>query len=433
MTADTGGSVRLDPPREVRRIAARLTDAGFETWCVGGAVRDALLGQSHADWDLATSATPPEVRALFDRTVPLGIEFGTVGVIDRQGVMHEVTTFRRDVQHDGRHAVVEYGVSLDDDLARRDFTINAIAYSPATDEIRDPFGGREDLRRGTVRAVGDADARMVEDRLRALRALRFAGRYGFDIDGQTWSAIVASAPFLPRLSRERVRQEIEKTMDQVRRPSTSFMLWQQSGAFRSLIPELHNATEAALRAADHIGTPDATRRPERAEARKCNRLATLFLDLAPADARRTLEGLRSSNRVTVAVTHQVKCWHDLGAAMRQSIEGPAATDATFRRWVAIVGRTHFGDFMRIAAARWVAEGAALTSLKASYQRGNRIAWNDPLAMADLAIDGADLLELGVPAGPAIGATLRRLLDVVIEDPSRNQREVLLELARPAAT
>jgi tRNA nucleotidyltransferase (CCA-adding enzyme) len=215
MTADTGGSVRLDPPREVRRIAARLTDAGFETWCVGGAVRDALLGQSHADWDLATSATPPEVRALFDRTVPLGIEFGTVGVIDRQGVMHEVTTFRRDVQHDGRHAVVEYGVSLDDDLARRDFTINAIAYSPATDEIRDPFGGREDLRRGIVRAVGDADARMVEDRLRALRALRFAGRYGFDIDDQTWSAIVASAPFLPRLSRERVRQEIEKTMDQV--------------------------------------------------------------------------------------------------------------------------------------------------------------------------------------------------------------------------
>jgi copper chaperone CopZ len=221
--------------------------------------------------------------------------------------------------------------------------------------------------------------------------------------------------------------------DQTPWPSTSFMLWQQSGAFRSLIPELHNATEAALRAADHIGTPDATRRPERAEARKCNRLSTLFLDLAPADARRTLEGLRSSNRVTVAVTHQVKCWHDLGAAMRQSIEGPAATDATFRRWVAIVGRTHFGDFMRIAAARWVAEGAKLTSLKASYQRGNRIAWNDPLAMADLAIDGADLLELGVPAGPAIGATLRRLLDVVIEDPSRNQREVLLELARPAAT
>ena len=123
----------LNPPKTVRGIVKRLEDAGFETWCVGGAVRDALLGHPHLDWDLATRATPQEVRKLFKRTVPVGIEFGTVGVLDDDNVMHEVTTFRRDVNTDGRHAVVEFGASLDDDLARRDYTINAIAYSPSKD------------------------------------------------------------------------------------------------------------------------------------------------------------------------------------------------------------------------------------------------------------------------------------------------------------
>src|SRR5919202_5263011 len=149
----------LNPPETVREIARRLERAGFEAWCVGGAVRDALLGHPHLDWDLATSATPAEVRRLFRRTVPVGLEFGTVGVLDRNGTMHEVTTFRRDVRTDGRHAVVEFGASLDDDLARRDFTINAIAYSPARRTLHDPFGGRQDLARGVVRAVGDAPTR----------------------------------------------------------------------------------------------------------------------------------------------------------------------------------------------------------------------------------------------------------------------------------
>src|SRR3954464_11657657 len=161
---------RLDPPETVRGIAKRLEEAGFETWCVGGAVRDALLGHPHLDWDLATAAKPDQVRKLFKRTVPVGIEFGTIGVLDDDNVMHEVTTFRRDVQTDGRHAVVEFGASLDDDLARRDYTINAIAYSASRNVLHDPFGGRDDLARRLVRAVGDPDQRMAEDRLRALRA-----------------------------------------------------------------------------------------------------------------------------------------------------------------------------------------------------------------------------------------------------------------------
>src|SRR3954469_6212887 len=189
---------RLNPPKPVLAIASQLEEAGFETWCVGGAIRDALLGHPHLDWDLATAATPTQMRDLFGarRTIPIGVDFGTVGVLDRDGKMHEVTTFRRDVQTDGRHAVVEFGVSLEDDLARRDFTINAIAYSPRRDEIRDPFDGRADLERKIVRAVGDPEQRMREDRLRALRAIRFAARFGFAIDDATRRAIEASAPHL---------------------------------------------------------------------------------------------------------------------------------------------------------------------------------------------------------------------------------------------
>jgi tRNA nucleotidyltransferase (CCA-adding enzyme) len=348
-------------------------------------------------------------------------------VLDKQGVMHEVTTFRRDVKHDGRHAVVEFGVSLDDDLARRDFTINAIAFSPSTGELRDPFGGQEDLKRGVLRAVGEPSARMKEDRLRALRAFRFAGRFEFEIDPPTWQAIVESAPFLPRLSRERVHQEIEKTMEQVRRPSRTLMLWRRSGAFASLIPELANASDASLTAADCVGLPDATKRPELAQGRARNRLTTLFLELPPADARRTLEGLRTSNKEIDWVTRQVESWHALGAEMREALAATRVDDTALRRWAATTGRTYFADLVRVASARWAAEGKPV-SVTAAYRRGTKIAFRDPLSVGDLAIDGNDLMDLGFHAGPAIGETLRRLLDVVIEDPSKNQRDTLLALA-----
>jgi tRNA nucleotidyltransferase (CCA-adding enzyme) len=200
-----GEHVRLHVPAPVVRIAATLEDAGHETWCVGGAVRDALLGIPHLDWDLATAAPPPQVRRLFRRTVPKGIEFGTVSVFDDAGVEHEVTTFRRDVRTDGRHAVVEFGASLDEDLARRDLTINAVAYHPLRETLHDPFGGRDDLARRVVRAVGEPEARMREDRLRALRAIRFAARFDFQIEPRTWDAIRGSAPHLGRLSAERVK------------------------------------------------------------------------------------------------------------------------------------------------------------------------------------------------------------------------------------
>jgi tRNA nucleotidyltransferase (CCA-adding enzyme) len=425
----------LRPPKAVREIAATLEGAGHETWCVGGAVRDALLGRSHLDWDLATAATPDEVRRLFRRTVALGVDFGTVGVIDRQGIMHEVTTFRRDVQTDGRHAVVEFGVSLDDDLARRDFTINAIAFSPRTGALHDPFDGRADLQRRLLRAVGTPADRMREDRLRALRALRFAARFGFEIERTTWDAIVASAPHLTRLSRERVRQELEKSMDQVTEPSRALALWQRSGALEVLIPELASVPDLAFRAADAIASPDATSRPELASARRRNRLTTLFLDLEPEIVRRVLRSLRFSNRDVDWIVHVVGCWRELSGPMAMRLtQGGAAPDEDLRRWAARTRRTVFRDFFRVACARWRAERAFARTvpprdgIAAAYRRGLRAAYRDPVELADLAIDGEDLAAVGIPAGPRVGEILRALLDAVLGDPSLNERGALLSLA-----
>ena len=429
----------LDPPPTVREIADTLEAAGFEAWCVGGAVRDALLGRPHLDWDIATSATPADVQKLFRRTIPVGIEFGTVQVLDRYRVGHEVTTFRRDVDTDGRHAVVEFGASLDEDLSRRDFTINAIAYSPRLGSVHDPFEGRRDLERRLVRAVGDARERMKEDRLRALRALRFAARFDFTIEPETWEAIRQSAPYLTRLSRERVQQELEKTMNQVGRPSTALELWRESGALGVLIPELANQPREAFLAADHIALPDSTSREELAAARRVNRLATLFLGVPATVTRRALLELRFSKRHLSWIGDLVESWSELEPRMAASMargRGEPA-DAELRRWVARIGRTKVRDFVRVTVARWRANSPdsgtpLLDAAPGLYRRLVRIAYRDPVAIGDLAVDGNDLMEVGGPGGPRIGATLQALLERVLEDPSRNQRDVLLATAREVA-
>src|SRR5947199_3861454 len=183
---------RLPIPPEVLKIAQQLEKAGYETWCVGGAIRDNLLGLENHDFDLTTAAPPEELLRLFKRTVPVGSEHGTVAVLDAHNRPHEVTTFRRDIKTDGRHAVVEFGVSLMDDLARRDFTINAIAYHPGRHEWRDPFKGVDDLERRLIRSVGDPNWRFQEDYLRILRALRFSARFEFRIHGHTLDAAKAN-------------------------------------------------------------------------------------------------------------------------------------------------------------------------------------------------------------------------------------------------
>jgi len=422
---------RLSPPKEVLEIAAKLRENGFETWCVGGAVRDALLGYSHLDWDLATSATPPEVMRLFRRTVPVGIAFGTVGVLDRTGRMHEVTTFRHDVKTDGRHAEVQFGASLEEDLARRDFTINAIAYDPDTGELRDPFRGRRDLELRLIRAVGDAEQRMREDRLRALRALRFAARFGFEIDDATWKAICNSAPHLGRLSAERVKQELEKTMEQVARPSVAFERWRASGALGALVSPLHEAPGERFSAVDFLPMPGLAGRPQR----RLLRLSMLFYGDPRRAAEEALRALKFSNAESSWIVRLADARARLGAAVDAAmLRADGVTDAELRRWAADVGRTAVASFWRLNAALWSARrlageiAPAASSVCSAHRRLVRIAYRDPIEIGDLHVDGEDLVAAGIPKGPALGATLRKLLEAVIEDPTLNQRALLLALA-----
>ncbi|MEP6905599.1 MAG: CCA tRNA nucleotidyltransferase, partial [Gemmatimonadales bacterium] len=423
-----------NPPSEVLRIARTLETAGFDTWCVGGAVRDALLGLQHLDWDLATAARPNEIRNLFPRTIPVGIEFGTVGVLDDNGVMHEVTTYRRDVHTDGRHPVVEFGATLDEDLSRRDYTINAIAFGPTTKELRDPFNGQSDLENRIVRAVGEPSERIREDRLRALRAIRFAARFDFQIEPQTWDAIVASAPHLTRLSAERVKQEIEKTMEQVRFPSRAFRLWRDSGALASLVPSLAGITDVHLAALDHLRIPGLPGRPQR----KVARLTALFAAAPPRDIMTTLKALRFSNSDSKWIAGVVAAWRELAETLTTSMmQTDPPPDSALRRWAAAAGRTRFASVLRLADAMWWAKREAgvpapsKSRVASVYRRAIRIAYNDPIEIADLAIAGDDLEKLGI-TGPAVGRTLRRLLQNVINEPALNTHERLLAMASDAS-
>jgi tRNA nucleotidyltransferase (CCA-adding enzyme) len=391
MTASGLPTLR-DLPPEVSEIAATLEGAGFETWCVGGALRDRLLGHPSVDVDLATAATPEQVQRLFPRTIAVGLRFGTVGVLDRRRILHEVTTFRKDVETDGRHAVVEYGATLEEDLARRDFTINALAYHPIREEWRDPHGGAADLRRGLVRAVGDPARRFAEDYLRILRALRFAARFDFAIEPATWQAAVTGAPGLAGLSAERVRDEWFKGLMTSTSLARLVALWADVGAAAVWLPELQRNS---LPAADAPALRDPV-------------VLTAALTSAPHEV---LARMRASNEEIAR-----------GRALHAGPAAPSSDDPRdVRRWMA-AAEAATDDLLQLATLMagspppWV---AVVGGIRARSEATSR---------SQLAITGADLLGLGIPAGPELGRLLSRLLDAVLEDPARNTRERLLALA-----
>jgi tRNA nucleotidyltransferase (CCA-adding enzyme) len=382
-------------PEEVIEIARVLEEAGHEAWCVGGALRDTILGDPHSDFDLATSARPEDVRKLFRRTAPIGVEHGTVGVIDRKRVMHEVTTFRRDVETDGRHAIVEYGASLDEDLARRDFTINAIAYHPLRHEWRDPHGGERDLGAKVVRAVGDPAARFREDYLRVLRAIRFAARFGFTIEPATWHAAREAAGGLGRLSAERVREEWFKGLRTARKLEPLLQLWRESGAAAIWLPELPSS----------VTTPDATVSPPPRDPV----LLTALFTTDPAGALRRLRGSNAEIARAQAIA--------TGPA-----EPAGRDEVSVRQWLSTVGGGA-DDLIAIHRLRHAGQDPAwLPAVGAIRGRG------DPLTRGELAVTGRDLEALGL-SGKRVGETLAMLLVRVLEDPAANTRDRLLELAR----
>src|SRR5256886_9178881 len=385
---------RLPIPPEVLKIAQTLEDSGFETWCVGGAIRDNLLGLENHDFDLTTAAPPEEVRKLFKRTVPVGVEHGTIAVLDRHNRSHEVTTFRRDLKTDGRHAVVEFGVSLTDDLARRDFTINAIAYHPGRHEWRDPFKGVEDLERGVIRSVGDANWRFQEDYLRILRALRFSARFEFRIHPRTLEAAKANVQGLAQLSAERVRDEWFKGIATAQRVSKLLALWIDTGAARIWLPEIRDAGNAMREA--WKGVDKLPRDPV---------LITAFLASDPASL---LTRLKCSNK-DIERGRAIGQWRDKYPDPQHLPD--------VRRWLAQVGE-YAADLLALLAA-----GTASPSPPPQVVAAIRAA-KDPLTLQDLAVNGNDLIAAGGRPRADVGEGLQRLLAQGLEGPQGNTQGYL---------
>ena len=406
---------RLPIPDEVLKIAQTLEDSGFETWCVGGAIRDNLLGLENHDFDLTTAAPPEEVRKLFKRTVPVGVEHGTIAVLDRHNRSHEVTTFRRDLKTDGRHAVVEFGVSLLDDLARRDFTINAIAYHPGRHEWRDPFKGVEDLERGVIRSVGDANWRFQEDYLRILRALRFSARFEFRIHPRTLEAAKANVQGLAQLSAERVRDEWFKGIATAQRVSKLLALWIDTGAARIWLPEIRETLKDSLSVAGEG-------RREKGHLDKLPRDPVLITALLAGDPASLLTRLKSSNK-DIERGRAIGQWREKYPDPSHLLE--------VRRWLSVVGE-HADDLLTLLPALDTSRlprptGSPLgspVSRLAAVVASIRAA-KDPLTLQDLAVNGNDLIAAGVRPGPDVGEVLQRLLAEVLEDPERNTKGYLL--------
>ena len=428
-------------PPNVLRVCATLTAAGHQAVTVGGAVRDALLGRAPGDWDVATSAHPDQVMALFRRTIPTGLQHGTVTVITGTGeASHvEVTTFRGEGAYtDARRPdSVTFGVPLIDDLARRDLRVNAMAYDPATDQLIDPYDGRADLIRRTLRAVGptgdvyaDAVARFSEDGLRVMRAVRFAAVLEFELDPDTERGIGPALPSLAKVSRERVCEELRKMLD-TREPSRALAIAERTGVIALVLPTLdagltrwgaHGGGRAAAVAA-WLARIDAAAPPLR--------LAALFVELGdpgaaaavrdPGLARAVedvLKALKFSNAEASAAA-QV-------ASIARAGEAAGPSPAALRRLFAQVGREHAQAAVGLWRAHAPRTAAVIDTAEGILARG------EALAAKDLAVTGKDLMtELGLPAGPALGRTLAALLDAVLDEPARNTRAALLELARGA--
>jgi tRNA nucleotidyltransferase (CCA-adding enzyme) len=438
--SDAEASKRLAAaiPANVRAVCQTLVAAGYQAVTVGGAVRDALLGRTPGDWDVATSAHPAQVMALFPHTVPTGLQHGTVTIVTGRGENShvEVTTFRGEGAYSDarRPDHVTFGVPLVEDLARRDLRVNAIAYDPAAGTLIDPYEGQRDLLEKRLRAVGptgevydDAVARFTEDGLRVMRAVRFAATLEFALDPDTERAIGPALPSLAKVSKERISDELRKILAACE-PSRALAIAERTGIIALILPELSAGLEVWA-AALGVERPTALARwlARVDAAAPAARLGALIAELADPDpALRRLD--RRSQRAADAVLRRLKFSNDECAVAAILVGASAAsiaaewTDTEIRRLLADVTRSHAAAVV----ALWRADRATELADRAAAI----LARKDALAVGELAITGKDLLvELEMEPGPAVGRLLAALLDRVLADPARNTRDQLIAIAR----
>ena len=425
-------------PEPVLSVVRRLKEAGHEAYLAGGCVRDLLRDAHPDDFDVATSALPGAVLKLFKHVVPTGLQHGTVTVVLEGRTKHdkvEVTTFRGEGEYlDGRRPEqVHFITDVDQDLARRDFTINAMALDPTTGELRDPFGGLQDLARGVVRAVGTPEERFGEDGLRTVRAVRFASVLSFQMDEATHAAIPKALATFRKVANERTREELTKLLSRSARPSHGLELLRETGLRDEIFPELatmpSDVWQGTLRVVDAVPSSAVLR-----WAALLHRVGTDSAQdagLSSRLAKAILERLKHPRKVTDAAEHLI--------AEHAWPYSPAATDAELRRHLARIGEEEVEDFLafRMALVQSRAQ-PDLVAIEAEYELAVRLRRlcevRPPLAIADLAVTGGDIMMLaGRGPGTYVGVTLRRLLDHVIEQPEDNTRERLLEIALASGT
>lgn len=432
-------------PKKVGTIIETLEGAGFEAYAVGGCVRDSLLGREPDDWDITTSAAPEQVKALFFRTVDTGLAHGTVTVLlEKEGF--EVTTYRVDgAYEDGRHPKeVTFTASLSEDLKRRDFTINAMAYNPRTGLV-DLYGGIRDLNEKTIRCVGDPKERFGEDALRILRAVRFCAQLGFSVEPRTREALGLLAPNLRHVSAERIQTELVKLLVSPH-PDCLLTAW-EAGITREFLPELDAAMETEQNTPHHCYTVGmhTIQSLSFVRADKVLRLTMLLHDLGKPVVKKTdengrdhfkthgaesermarviLRRLRFDNDTTDKVCRLIR-WHDYR---------PAPLMGEVRKAVNRIGEELFPLYLEVQRADVMAQSQYRRDEKLKRLSGVEECYKEIcskgqcVSLKTLAVTGRDLIAAGYPAGPALGETLHLLLEKVLEEPSLNQKELLLGL------
>ncbi len=441
--------VKIKMPGKVNKIIGVLQEAGFEAYAVGGCIRDSLLGRTPNDWDITTSAKPMEVKALFSHTIDTGIQHGTVTILlDREGF--EVTTYRIDGEYeDGRHPKeVSFTGSLEEDLKRRDFTINALAYNETAGLI-DIFEGQKDLKDGIIRCVGNAEERFTEDALRMLRAIRFSAQLGYRIEENTLAAIHKLAGNLEKISAERIQTELLKLMVS---PHPDYLRTAyECGVTKVFFPEFDLAMETPQNHPHHcynVGEHILHSLLE-VPADKVLRLTMLLHDIAKPQcltvdekgithfhgheemgaemSRVILRRLRMDNDTTDKVCRLVR-FHDYG-------NGVAPDRRIVRRAVNKIGEDLFDDFILVKKADLLAQSMYLREEKLS----NLAEWDacyreireaeECVSLRTLAVNGRDLIAAGLQPGRELGNILKQLLDEVLETPEKNEKDYLISRAK----